>query len=566
MSILCIDLSEGVFTTLDSKKERGLELAIKLYKEFDGKAFIITAPTEMSVKFPGSTNFIVAFHSPLSDKMEFQHSNLPPGFSLYKMGYEALVIKGRASYLSYISLYSGNNEIFLCEHLRGQSSARFESIAGKSINDTFISTGRAADNGVRFASVLCSGRAIAGAGIGYVFSSMNLKGIVFQGFFRKDELSNDKSVLKYTRKIDKSNFAHRIRKNGANCFIDDGLRLGWLAVFNYQRRFDPRAYSLNGESFSQVYGNFPDSCQDCFIACGRRKKDNSILPTWQECISLGTNIGFFDPRTVSSFVQAAYEEGLDCTHLGAIFAYISSLGSSNLEVLSIEEGKPEEYLKLIHSIGESRGVGAIFRDGLKGLPDAIQSVHHGAIAFDLRGSFSQSIIYSLGLDMPLYATLLLPKRQMGAETSAILAFYELAYDLALFCYGFGPVLTTCIYWDKIPRFVFSSPFWLRLFARHFSIYGLKGKDLLQIGIRMMDEMELSFEHIPEIFEMNPESAKDNSTVPLIRLQNLFLSEKERVERTLKSNKDTISKPKGKSKAAVGPDEDLGREGDPGFNR
>lgn len=566
MSILYVDLTEGAFSLLPSEPESGLALAIKLYKRYEGKAMVLASPTKESVRYPGATNFIIAFKSPLSDRLEFQYSNQPPGYSLFKMGYEALVIIGKATRLSYISIYPGANAIYQCEQMRGASSSSFEQIAGKNINDTFLSTGRASDNGVKFASVVCGGKAIPGAGLGYVFASMNIKGIAFQGFFRKEDLANDKAAMHFVHKIESSKFSRRIRKNGANCFIDDANRLGWLPVMNYSKRFDPRAYSLDGISFTEAFGNFPDSCQECFLACGRRKKDNSILPSWQECMALGTNLGFFDPRTVSSFVDASYEEGLDPVHLGAILAYVSSLNDSNLEVLSLSGKTKEEYIRLIHSIGESRGVGAIFREGLKGFPDAIQNSYGGAILTDLRGSYSAAILTSLGFDIVLPAGLILPKKELNAKCAATLTFYELCYTLALLSYGYGPIVTACIFWDKLPSFVFSSPLLLRFSSHCFSVYGLKGKDLLRKGIEILDELDLSFCDIPEHFKMDVESNKNTSTVPLLSLQSLFDYEKSKASIYLKSKRDIIRAPKGKIKAAVAPDEDLGLDGDPGLTK
>ena len=565
MSILVVDLAEGLFSTMDTPVESGLELAIKLYKHFEGKALVISSPTDKSVRYPGSTNSTIVYHSPITDRMEFTYSNQSPGFSLYKLGYEAMVVTGRASRLSYISIYSGSNEIYLCEQLRG-SCTSFPSIAGKGINDAFIYTSRAADNGVRFASVIANQKPISGAGIGFVFASMNLKGIVFQGFFRKDDLANDKETMHFVHGIEASKFARRIRKNGANCFIDDAQRLGWLPVRNYTSRFDPRAYSLDGISFTAAYGNFPDSCQECFLACGRRRKDNTILPSWQECMALGTNLGFFDPRSVSRLVSAAISEGLDIVHLGAILAYVSSLDDSNLEVLSMSKKSVEEYESLIHSIAESRGVGAIFRDGLKGFPDAIQSAHSQAILVDLRGSFSSAITTSLCLDLILPAGLVLPRKSLSPKCAAIITYYELVYTLALFSFGFGPLVTTCIFWDRIPKFMLSFPRLLRYVVGKFSAYGIKNEVLLSTGMRILEELDLSFEPIPEFFEMNGESAKDYRTVPLVRLQEYFYYEKSMAERRLKSKRDTRRRPKGKIKPIVGPDEDLGRDGEPGFSK
>lgn len=566
MGIFCVDLTDECFTLLPSRNKSGLALAIELYKEFGENAIVIAAPTERSVRYMGSSNFNVVFHSPISNSIEFGYSNLPPGFSLFRLGYEALIIKGRSTKLSYISLYSATSSILPCEYLRGKSAEAFDEVATNNMTDTTLATGRAADNGVKFASLICKGRALSCDGLGYVFAQMNLKGIVLQGFDRKDNLAKGKDAIRFTRTIEKSKLARRIRKNGANCFIDDALRLGWIPVDNNTRRFDPRAYFLNGESFASIYGNYPDSCQECFLACGRRQKDNKRLPSWQECIALGSNLGFYDPASVLSLVSAANEEGLDVSHLGALLSYVSRLKKEDLEVLLVSNHSVDEYVRLIHSIGESRGVGAIFREGLKSFPDALQTSKGEAVCYDLRGCFPEALAVSLGLDIVLPASMMLPKKSLSAKCSAIMAFYEICYTLALLCYGFAPVVTACMTWDRIPSLFFSSPFLLRLYARHYSVYGFRSRELLKTGLEVMGDLGLEFNSIPSIFEMSPNSSKDATTVPLVRLQSLFLSEKAKAEMTLKSRRDTTSKESVKNNPAVAPKEDLGLDGDPGLNK
>ena len=85
-------------------------------------------------------------------------------------------------------------------------------------------------------------------------------------------------------------------------------------------------------------------------------------------------------------------------------------------------------------------------------------------------------------------------------------------------------------------------------------------------MEILDELDLSFCDIPEHFKMDVESNKNTSTVPLLTLQSLFDYEKSKASIYLKSKRDIIRAPKGKIKAAVAPDEDLGLDGDPGLSK
>lgn len=562
MEYLEIDLTAGTMSLHPDGGMRGLALAIDLYNGCNQDAIVIASPSSEAIENAGSAAFSIVFTSPITEKISFAYSNLPMGYSLYKLGLSALVIRGKIHRLSYVSLYQGQFEVIAAEGLKGATSTEFEKIV-RSVQDSALSTSRAADNGIKFSTLQGQGKTVSAPGLGYAFHERGLKGIVAQGFAKVDVVKN---ASKWSRRVEKSAFARRIRKQGACCFVEDALRLGWLPVRYYSDRFDPRAYSLSSKNFVEIYGNYPDSCQDCFLACGRRKKDNSVLPTWQDVMMLGTNLGIFAPEKVIKLSSAAFEQGLDSTHLGALLSYASTLEDTELEMLGIKDLSIESYLKLIYLIGENRGSGALFQEGLKTFPKAIQSDRGEAISADLRGNYEAAILSSMSLPIFLPAGAVLPKFPMNPECAAILALYELIYVLALLEYGYRPFSAAALYWSRIPEIAYHVPFLMRMFCRGFTLYGHKMKELLPKGLELFDKLKLEMEDIPEYFEMEPRSAIDNRTVPMRKLKEYFYSEKFKVETMVKSIREKMVKPSSDSNAAVGPSEDLGLDADPGLSK
>ena len=73
--------------------------------------------------------------------------------------------------------------------------------------------------------------------------------------------------------------------------------------------------------------------------------------------------------------------------------------------------------------------------------------------------------------------------------------------------------------------------------------------------------------LPDAFTLHPESAIDDArTVPYTQLVEAYEKEKERLEKMVRSRRERRDKRSSSRSAAVGPEEDRGREGDPGLTR
>ena len=83
-------------------------------------------------------------------------------------------------------------------------------------------------------------------------------------------------------------------------------------------------------------------------------------------------------------------------------------------------------------------------------------------------------------------------------------------------------------------------------------------------MEVMGKMPNKWNDIPSYFTLQCQSALSTDTVPLVRLQNYWDEEKVRVEILLKSKREKRVKDSVSSTPKVGPEEDLGREGEPGL--
>ena len=544
----------------------GLELALSLYHEYEELSpIVISSPTPEAVLVPGCACFSMVFRSPITERIAVASSAFAPGYSLRRLGYDAVVIVGRARRLQLISINADGAERIAAEQYRGSTSEEFERLARRNVADAFLSIGRAGENGVLFASVQSGGREAAAQGLGCLFGWKNLKGIMLPGFTRKDEMHQSGSLgRRVRRRQEKSAIARRFRKEGDALFIDAGLSLGWLPVSYYSERFDPRAEFLDGLAIADGYGVYPEACQDCGFACGRRTRDNRILPSWEEAAMLGSNLGFFSIESVRRIADAVREEGLGAADTGALLAYLATLPGTDYTLPVLKGRGVEEHVRVIHLIGVARGVGERLSEGLKGFPDAIQMGNHLPILTDLRGDRAGAVLAVLGLPVKLPAAWLLPRKPLSYASGAIMALYETAYRYALVSEGYVPMGTLAQWWGRLPRFIFRVPFLLRIAALLFRAYGQKGTDLYRKGLRIIDELAGRYP-LPEHFQMEPLSSYgDGATTSAERAYGAYAHEKRIAEIVLKSRREKRKTPSSDSNAAVGPSEDRGLEGDPGL--
>lgn len=557
MVILIIDLKSGIIEEKEWKESyNGLRCSLALYKEFGKDALVMSSIEAESFTEGSISPWHIVWYSEITKKMEFCAVNYPHGYSLYKMGISAIVIIGRAEKLKYITLSLSKREILPIENMREAESKSFEAIISP-ISEISISTGVAADKGVLFGTIQYRGKNFPGSGLGHAFYLHNLKAIVLPNYPIANQSSEGEKAPQ--KNPEKNRFFRMVKNYGEYSFIPYSLRLGWAPIKNYQKRFDPRLYSLDGRSMAEKFGNYPDGCMGCLISCSRRTKKGDSLPSWKDILLLGPNIVLFDPYNIYALYDRCILWGLDVATVGAIISYI---------LYSSDEEKSKYNLDFsitsLTSFIDRLASGALLSKGLEDLPNAIQGFDHRPISYDLRGAFSEALLYSQGLEMTLPATLFFPKKRVDERCSSIFALYETIYTLALLSLGHPPFLSSIIYWSKVPEVAFHVPCVARFFCRHFNAFGHKSDELLVRGLEIYNALNLSWHSSPYYFSFCSESAFDSSTVPIKKLQDYYDEEKLHLLITVKSIKERMAKKDGVNKPKVGPLDERESATDPGL--
>lgn len=562
MHVLQLSLDRGTYGIIDTEENgHALDLALRLYSEHEmERPVVIVAPSASAAEYQGSSFFTVIYRSPVTSSVALAFSNLPPGYSLRRLGYDVVLITGRASRLTAVALDSGYAAFIPADVYASMSADEFGRAVSESPTDVYLAIGRAGENSVYYASVISDGREIPSDGLGYEFGGKNLKGITLPGF-RQSAVSGREGYCRGRSKALKA-----LRQEGDGSMIGSALRLGWLPVNGYTDRFDPRARFLDGKAITEKYGIFPETCQDCTVACRRKTSDGRRIPSWRESAFLGTNLGLFSPESVMRLSDAALEEGLDTVYLGAVLSGISSDSQS---------GKPsservDEYVRMIHMIGRGMDYERKFSRGITG----IKAGDGRPVPSDLRGSFPDAIAVAFSFPVFPSASDYVPEKALKAESAAIMALYECVYSLYLVSEGYSPFPALVAWLSRLPSSACGCPGLLRSYMLSFRAYGIRGRDMLSRGYELLSMFSSDKpSDLPDRFV----SEFNEGAVPAVRLFSYFRKERSLLEKRLNRQKERLSRiseerrekmemPSSESSAAVGPDDDLGRDGEPGLQK
>ena len=554
MIALIADLDNDIYERVEEEQDkRGIELGVSLFGKYRDKSpIVITSPSAESIRFPCSAVFSIVYLSPITGRMALSFSSYAPGLSLRALGYDAFVICGKAKTLSYLSVGSEGTERTIAVQYSGLSAAAFESAVRKGMNEVFLAIGRAAENGVLFSQLQSGGREIQGEGLGVLLAGKNIKGISFPSFPRKDFLGSGKEERRVRERLEKGRLPKRIRRDGGGIFIDKALECGFLPVADYTLRYDPRAYYLDGKAYNERYGVYREACQDCFFSCNRRRQDDSPLPTWKESMALGSNLGFFDAESVAAIADAARSEGLSVLYTGTILSAIKAKEGA----LSIDE-----CIESIHVLAD----GKISFHTLMDSTEAVLMEDGSPVLFDLRGSYAASIASVFSFPVLPASSILISSRHESVRSAAVMALYEEVYSLALISRGYSAMCSLSEWWGRFPSFLYTMPPIARFIAEHFRAFGLSARELEQEGMRILSIFASKPVALPDAFTLNPDSAFPCvRTLPFSLIVGTYEKEKGSLERKLKSRREKSARNLSSKSAAVGPDDERGRDGDPGL--
>jgi len=364
-----------------------------------------------------TAKFAVVTKSPLTGFIADSLSSSYFALELKRIGIDALIITGRSSAMSYLSIKNQTVEVRSAEHLRGKSPLEAESIIRGELESPgarVAAIGRAGEKLVRFATISNEGRHAGRGGVGAVMGSKNLKAIALSGDCPTDVADSGgiEKIAAVLRERSLSSLTDKYREIGTVANLSVFNRLGTLPTRNFQQSTFDDADALSGESLTENNFSRRHGCAACTIRCERLFKaldGRDQRMEYETLFALGPLCGIRDPDSVLHAAQLCDVYGLDTISTGGTLAWAMECGEKGLlpdvDKFGLRFGAAEGVFAAIAAIGERQGIGALLAEGSR------------RAAMEIGGNSMDWAMHVKGLELPGYEPRSLKTMALGLAVS-----------------------------------------------------------------------------------------------------------------------------------------------------
>ncbi len=372
---------------------------------YDPDNLLIFAPSIITgAPFPGNARFSVVTKSPLTGGMGEAEAGGSWGPELKRAGWDAIVIRGRASQPVYLSIT--NNDVRFCpaQHLWGldtvEAHVALISEAGDPKAQT-VTIGPGGENRVRFALVSAGPHDVAGrTGVGAVMGSKNLKGIVVRGsqHVAVADTKRLQAIVQW--------FARHYRDDPIDSFLWQYGTMGGVALYgqmgalptnNFQFGTMEDMEKISAEHIQEAgYYVGKTSCYGCPVACRKQTRvmegpfrTQGVVhgPEYETLGSIASNCGVNEPEAAIRASELCDRLGIDSISSGVTIAWLmecAERGAVSREVdgVQLEFGNGTAVCQLLEMIAFRRGIGDILAEGVK---RAAEWLGHGSESWAVHG-------------------------------------------------------------------------------------------------------------------------------------------------------------------------------------
>ena len=345
---------------------------------------VLTVSVLTGTPLPGANRYTLAAKSPLSDGFGEAEAGGFFSVQLKKAGFDAVVIKGKASKPVYLWIEDGKVEFKDATHLWGHDSGYAQHKIREELDDDKIMVvciGQAGENQVRYASVVHDLRHANGrGGMGAVFGSKNLKAIAARG---KGTLEfHDKQKLKELAAF----FAKNMKDHPVCTILKEGGTLGWdmedldadgvLPTKNFYGGSFDQVEKVTFDQMQKTVSFGRDTCYACPIRCkqvcsGGKYDIDPIYggPEYETSGAFGPNMLVDDIEVIAKAHELCNKYTLDTIDTGMSIAFAMEcfengiITEEDTDGIELRFGNGDAVLSMIHRIAFREGFGAVLAEG-----------------------------------------------------------------------------------------------------------------------------------------------------------------------------------------------------------
>jgi len=322
------------------------------------------------------------------------------GMMMRKAGFEGLILTGISPAPRYLEFADGQVLFRDAEALWGLDTEQAQEATPKHYGKLMI--GPAGENLVRYAG-LASGERMAGrCGIGAIFGSKKLKGLIAYGT-KEFPAPNPDAFYRYLGKWTKFLRGHAMTGDalphyGSAGLVNKANASHALPTRNFQTGHDPEADAVSGETLADTRLTRNGNCVSCPIRCERRVKlgKKEIKGPEYETLGLfGPNIALHDLDLVIRLNYLCDLLGLDTISCASTMAFAMELYENGVADFGLRFGKGDNLEEVITKIAHREGIYSDLANGSKWM-----SEQYGG---------KEYAIHAKGLELAAYE----PRRSVG---------------------------------------------------------------------------------------------------------------------------------------------------------
>jgi aldehyde:ferredoxin oxidoreductase len=351
---------------------------------------LIFAPGVMQgTNLPGAGRHGVGGKSPLTGAIASSEAGGWWGHEFKRTGFDALVVRGRATSPVYLWIHDGQVEIRPAEHLWGLLTAPTQEKIREELGDKRIRVaqiGPAGENKVLYSAVIHDVNRAAGRnGLGALMGSKNLKAVAVRGTINVPVAVRPQvtGVAKWLGANYKELAAWATAGIGRG--TQDSLAhlayFGALPTGNFGLPVFEHPELLSGERNYEMFLKERDTCQACPITCKQVFENEDENPyrkldpvyggaEYEAMAAFGPACGVEDNLAVLKANELANAYGLDAISTGASIAFVmecfanSILTKEDTGGLEYRWGDGDLVVRSVEMIAKREGFGNILAEGV----------------------------------------------------------------------------------------------------------------------------------------------------------------------------------------------------------
>jgi aldehyde:ferredoxin oxidoreductase len=335
--------------------------------------------------FSGQSRISANAKSPLTGAIgDSQAGGFFPA-EMKRAGYDAIVLKGRASSPVYIWIKDGQVEIRDASHLWGKITGETEDLIKQELGDPKIEItqiGPAGENLARLACIInMANRAHGRTGLGAVMGSKNLKAIAVRGtsIIKVADPKGVKDLAGWgATHIATNPTMDDLHVNGTDGGLASQHFSGGLPTRNWRGGAFEGYEALNGETMTSTILKERDTCFACATRCKRvvEIKEGKYHvdpryggPEYETTACFGSYCGVDDLAAVAKANELCNKLGLDTIGTGATIAWAMDcferglISERDTGGLTLRFGDAETMVRIVEQMAYRTGFGDILADG-----------------------------------------------------------------------------------------------------------------------------------------------------------------------------------------------------------